>query len=499
MIGGGEEWRSLGATAKAFHNAAVVLFNAAVHNRDNPPMLGGPTDRSGWLALTTGCNAAFSVELGLKAVAGNAGGSRDEFNKRHAEQSQQSHSLKALWEYAKYRDPDGTEEVAQEWKDREGGTRAWDRLKDVDGLLKEHDLEFVQSRFFGEKATTKAGKGQPTITARRAAECEGLLVLSKLLVGYLDVKYGIQEINGPYDWPEINLKEGRVAHRGMRMMFGWDHKETDRAIEEAQKRLNVEDSVLKIHTRLFEIFCQREEAEGRMEAWHENEDQGAWEAGVREAAGEWRVDISKHGDERRSHENQWEAKDAQTALRVVERAATEHGVKQGEQEPGGHWLTLNPRKQQMEYRLVEIDRRNLDGTGPEKKLGKGIATPGRAEDGPWEWKLAEARTNGEEQEGTVPNEETALMRLLEEAHAWSSREREQRRVRVVEDWTRENPTLGDGFPRVCFTHPHDPEKEKGTLHVWWTRHQQLGQPTEGDFPGAQVHDYIDQRNRQRRP
>ena len=152
----------------------------------------------------------------------------------------------------------------------------------------------------------------------------------------------------------------------------------------------------------------------------------------------------------------------------------------------------------MEYRLVEIDRRNLDGTGSEKKFGKGIATSGRAEDGPWEWKLAEPRTSGEEQEGTAPNEETALMRLLVEADAWNSREREQRRVRVVEDWTRENPTLGDGFPRVCFTHPHDPEKGKGTLHVWWTRHQQLGQPTEGDFPDAQVHDYIDQRNRQRR-
>ena len=511
MMGGGEEWKSLGATAKAFHNAAVVLFDAAVHNRDNPPMLRPPTDRSGWLALTTGCNAAFAVELGLKAVAGNAGGSRDEFDefqgqtaesgeskggrKRHAGQS---HSLKALWAYAKHRDPDGTEEVAQAWKDREGGTRAWDRLKDVDGLLKEHDLEFVQSRFFGEKTTTKAGKGQPTITARQAAECEGLLVLSELLVRYLDVKYGIQGIDGPYDWPEINLKEGRVARRGMRRMFGRDHKEMDRAIEEAQKRRNVEDSVLKIRTRLFEIFCQREEAEGRMEAWDENEEQGAWEAGVREAAGEWRVDISKHGDERRSHENQWEAKDAETALRVVERAVTEHGVKQGKQEPGGHWLTLNPRKRQMEYRLVEIDRRNLDGTGPEKKLVKGIATSGRAEDGPWEWKLAEPRTNGEEQEGTAPNEETALMRLLVEAHAWNSREREQRRVRVVEDWTRENPTLGDGFPRVCFTHPHDPEKGKGTLHVWWTRHQQLGQPTEGDFPDAQVHDYIDQRNRQRR-
>ena len=175
-----------------------------------------------------------------------------------------------------------------------------------------------------------------TITARRAAESEGLIVLSALLIGYLQRCHRISEIDGPHDWPEINMKGGNVAHRGLARLFGWDHGTSDEEIAKAKGRLNVERSMGRVQARVTNTFWDLEDAGVN----GENGDEGI--AALRRAGSQWTIEVATGLAETGAggESEQWEAKDHQTARRVAERAAAEMGVNQGRQEPEGRWLRL---------------------------------------------------------------------------------------------------------------------------------------------------------------
>ena len=334
MYGLTGSWEALGGAASAFETAAKLLYKTGVHRRENPHWLIPPTKESGELALTAGCTAAFAVELYLKTAIGEGGGSRKVFRRKYWDPVKGSpeHNLAKLWAYAKTISPEGMKWVAEAWLDREGETRAWDLMKSVEGLVKEHSEEFKLGRYFGEDPDeVRQAPGGVEVTARRAAESEGLLVLCQVLREYISHQYGLPEIDGPYDWPEINLKKGQVAHRGIRRLYGWDTTEVDKAIKQARKRKNVEQSLVEVRQRVDKTFWEMKEE------WETQEEA---EKAFSKAGGMWQIRVVKAKRECGNEENTWETKDAWTAERAAERAVKECGVRREKGEPGGSHLRM---------------------------------------------------------------------------------------------------------------------------------------------------------------